>query len=46
MLVDHGTPLLLEVHPPTRPQPDELLAATSEALTVAPASLPARAATV
>lgn len=46
MLTDHGAPMLLEVHPPNRPQPDELLAATTEALSVAPEAPPARAATV
>ena len=46
LLVDHGAPLLLEVHPPNRPRPEELLAATTEALAVAPEAPPARAPTV
>src|SRR5919106_1257761 len=32
LLVDHGAPLLLEVHPPNRPQPDELFASTRDLL--------------
>jgi sugar phosphate isomerase/epimerase len=32
LLLAHGAPLLLEVHPPNRPAPDELLAATRDLL--------------
>src|SRR5918996_787419 len=41
LLVDHGAPLLLEVHPPNRPHPDELLASTHDLLS--PEPLPAAA---
>jgi sugar phosphate isomerase/epimerase len=32
LLAAHGAPLLLEVHPPNRPQPDELLSSTLDLL--------------
>ncbi len=39
VLASHDAPLVLEVHPPNRPQPDEL-AATTRALLAAPAPEP------
>ena len=41
ILLDHGAPLLLEVHPPNRSQPDELFASTRDLLSSE--SLPAAA---
>jgi sugar phosphate isomerase/epimerase len=41
LLLEHRAPLLLEVHPPKGPHPDELFASTRELLT--PESLPAAA---
>jgi sugar phosphate isomerase/epimerase len=41
LVLAHGAPLLLEVHPPHRPQPDELFASTRRLL--APETLPAAA---
>ena len=41
LLRSHDAPLMLEIHAPLRPQPDELFASTEELL--APASVPAAA---